>query len=323
MPKGPSIAAPWSAARSADSSVPVVDTTTRPSQGIAPQRTGAVRTRYPWRVRWFVLATVATLSTACIRLNPNFGDDAQADGSAEGGSSNSNTSVATTAPGPTDGRDEGSADGASGTPTSDASAATSMSSMATGPGTDVDTEDTEREADTSARPDADEPLVVLFAARTTGQFGASGTLAESAAMTCAFEETNLEGGMLCSEAPFAIIASSSSSYSAVSNAHPELLELPLVGPDGQEIATSFATLSEGKVLGPFAESVTSALSTPASPNFWWGPNDEVPDDCQLWGVLNDEGRMLRFEPATSSIAEDDAVPCTALQLLLCGCVVEG
>ncbi|MEM6293207.1 MAG: hypothetical protein AAGA54_18175 [Myxococcota bacterium] len=267
-------------------------------------------------MRRFVLALLCTACSACIGLNPDFGENASEGGSSDAGIVT--TQAGTSARGSTSASAETSA-GVTGDPDPPGED-TSTSSSTTGTTKGESASDETGPLSTSTGIEPDENRVILFAAGpVTGQFGASGTLAEATAAWCSGAAADLGNGTLCSEG-FGLVASGSYSYEAIVGMHPELQTHALVALDGQKVAISFDALSKGEVLGTFANGVLAPLSSPVTPNFWWGPSDQNADDCQLWTYFDGDGRVLRFEPLMSTAVADVSLPCDSLQLLLCGCV---
>lgn len=261
------------------------------------------------------------LTTACVGLNPNFEETAGGDGGGDGGADGSRGETRGTT-------SESSTSGGSGAgPTAGASSLTSSgppaeeTTASSGPSetTEADVDDTGLDDAATTEPVEGLSVIVFAAGPVQGQFATEGTLEESTAQRCSDAAQSLADGTMCSEG-FGLIASSSYSYSAIADEHPELLELDLVAPDGGEVATSFGALSNGEVLDHFAAGVTDLLTPQTTPTFWWGPGDDTQGDCQLWTATTDEGRILRFNPSDSTIELDGEAPCMALHLLLCGCV---
>ncbi len=262
------------------------------------------------------LFAIAAFTTACVRLNPDFGDGAQAGGTA--GGSRGDGGRTTSEPVTTGGRDEGSASG-TGRPTSASSTTETTASSNPDDTTRGDVDETGPQDTSTTEADRDFSVIIFAAGPVQGQFATNGTLEESTAQRCSDAALSLGDGTVCGEA-FGIVASSSYPYGAIAAEHPELLGLDLVAPDGMPVAPSFDALSKGDVFQHFATGVTAELAPQTTPTFWWGPSGDVQGDCQLWTVTNDEGRTLRFNPADSVIELDEDVSCQALQLLLCGCV---
>lgn len=260
---------------------------------------------------------VLAFTVACIGLNPDFEESEGAGGAADGGRGEpgSTTSEFSTSGGVDVGSAAATNSLTSSAPPNEGTTAVSSPSETT----NADADDTGPDDAATTEP-AESPTVVVFAAGPVqGQFATDGTLQESTAQRCSDAALSLADETMCGEG-FGLVASSSYSYSAIADEHPELLELDLVAPDGQEVATSFGALSNGDVLDHFAAGVTAELTPQTTPTFWWGPADDSQGDCQLWTATNDDGRVLRFNPLDSSVELDGEAPCMALQLLLCGCV---